>query len=114
MPAALPEQGKISQSSNAGVDYKVVEVKFGDGYSQRALDGLNYKRRSWSIEWSNVNSTEYTTIMTALDTAAGVDYFTWTPPGQSAGRWIASSVSVNVASGDIYSISATLREVFDL
>lgn len=115
MPAALPLSTAISQTSESTRDYRVLEMHYGNGYSQRAADGLNSVIDSWNVTWENISATDFNTVMTALDAAKGTDYFTWTAPGDSTSKkWIVSQVSRRMLSGSIYSVSATLKQVFDL
>ncbi len=32
---------------------RIIEARFGDGYSQRARDGLNSVSRAWKLQWVN-------------------------------------------------------------
>jgi len=115
MPAALPLTTFISQDSQATREYKTIETQYGNGYSQRAADGINSIQDSWNITWDNLNATDFATVLTALDTAKGTDYLTWTAPGDgSSKKFICKKVTKRALSGAIYSVSAELTQVFDL
>lgn len=115
MPAALPEQAAISQASQGKVEFRISEMRYGNGYSQRTPDGINAVIEMWDVAWENITSTEFNNIVAALDTAKGVDYFIWTPPGSSSSKkFIAKSYTKSVMSGDVYSVSASLEQVFDV
>lgn len=115
MPAALPLQNLISQASQGDRDYRVIEVKYGNGYSQRARDGVNSVVDAWSIEYANISYADLTTIYAAFDLAAGVDYFTWQAPGDtSTKKWVVAKCSKAAMSGGVYSVTAELKQVFDL
>ena len=115
MPAALPLTTKISQASQAETTYKILEVKYGNGYSQRAGDGYNNVQASWTVTWDNISSSDLSTLVTAFDAAKGTDYFTWTAPGDgSSKKWVVKKHSRSNRSGAIYSVSATLEQCFDL
>lgn len=116
MPSALPLTDRISQSSQMSTEYMVDEIQYNNGYSQRAKKGINNVVDTWSVSWDAITSAEFTTVKTAFDTAAGVDYFTWTPPGSvSSKKFKVSSISsMSPKSGNYYSISVTLKQVFDL
>jgi phage-related protein len=115
MPAALPLQTYISQSIKGDTTYKVLEVKYGNGYSQRAGDGYNNNQSSWSVDWGTLNATDFNTIVAAFDAAKGSDYFTWTAPGDvTSKKWVVKSWSRSILSGSLYSVSATLEQCFDL
>jgi phage-related protein len=115
MPAALPAQDKISQQTTSQTTYKVITSQYGNGYSQRTADGINNNQATVSVIWDNVSLTDFTTIVTALDAAYGVDYFTWQQPGDAASKkWIVSQYSRSILSNNVFSVSASLAQVFDL
>ena len=115
MPAALPLSTLISQSSSASTEFRTIKAQYGNGYSQRAPDGINNSVGSWDVSWENVTSGEFGTITTAIEAAKGADYFTWQAPGDSSTkRWIVEKYTKAAMSGDIYSVSASLTQVFDL
>lgn len=62
---------------------RVRETKFGDGYSQRVQDGINYMNESWDLTFNNRSFTDISTMRTFLEGKGGVVAFTWTPPGET-------------------------------
>lgn len=115
MPTALPLQTAISQSSQNTTAYKILEVKYGNGYSQRAGDGFNNNQGSWNVTWQNVNATDFATLVSAFDAYYGVDYFTWTAPGDGASKkWVVKQYTRSASSSSVYSVSATIEQVWDL
>lgn len=115
MPAALPLQTTISQASQNQTTYKLIEVKYGNGYGQRAGDGYNNNQGSWTVVWSVITANELSTLITAFDTAKGSDYFTWTAPGDSTSKkWVVKQYNRSALGGSLYEVSATLEQVFDL
>lgn len=115
MPTALPLQTSISQASQGETQYRVIETRYGNGYSQRALDGINGNQATWSVAWENITEAQFDTLVGAFDDAYGVDYFNWTAPGDaSSKKWLVPKFTRSVSSGDIYSVSASLVQVFDV
>lgn len=117
MPTALPLTDKISQVSQASRNYRIKAVQYGNGYSQRAKDGINNVQDAWNITYRSLSSTDYTTLMNALNTyAATGDHFTWTAPIDTVSKkWILSeSVAISKPSGNYYTVSFTLTQVFDV
>jgi len=112
----MPLTGLISQGSTHSKKYKTLISKMGGSYTQRAADGINSKISVWSEKWVTVDSTDRTTIQTALDTVEGFDYLTWTAPGDATQKkWrIISDVSETPRSGNLYDISVTVEQTFDL
>lgn len=59
---------------------RVLEAKFGDGYSMRAEDGLNTVPEEWSVSFDNLEDIDANDIMTFLRAQKGVYPFLWTNP----------------------------------
>jgi phage-related protein len=114
MSMALPLTNYISQGATRKRTNRVLSARFGDGYSQEAPDGTNYKYDEWSLSFENLTTTDRATMWAALDAVGGWDYFTWTPPGGVAAKWKVTSdgVQERPVSGDMYSLSFTLRQIF--
>jgi len=116
MPQTLPLTNKISQASAGSTSFKWNEAKFGDGYSQRVPDGINYTKRKWSIVYDNIDVNDFTTIQTFVDTVGDGQYFTWQPPGINTSlKWILDGdVKFSQRSGNIWSVSFGILQVYDL
>lgn len=111
----MPETSYISQASNENVEFIVNGIQFGNGYEQVQPDGINNIRSNWNVVWENVTTTQKTTIITALRATNGADYITWTPPGYaSAIRFRTTGYSITTPSGNIWTITAQLKQVFDV
>jgi len=75
------------EESRVDPGYAILRANLGDGYSQRAVDGINAGRETWTAVFhetiANINS-----IISLLDTAAGAEVISWTPPREStAKKW---------------------------
>ena len=116
MPVAMPTGVAISQSSAKQTTWRIISMKLGNGYEQRAADGVNAAEVNWSAVWENITSSEKTTIVNALNSTGGWDYLTWTDPDDGVARKfvIDGAMSISVASGQLYTVSVPLRQVFDL
>lgn len=116
MAQTLPLQNKISQSSAGGTSYKILVTQFGDGYSQRVPDGINYTHRRWTVLYENITAAELTTLNTFVDTVGNGQYFLWQPPGIAVTlKWILDGeVRFTARSGNLYSVSLTANQVYDL
>jgi phage-related protein len=64
----------------------MLNVKFGDGYQQRQLNGRNAVKQVWQIEYIWLKATEFTTLDTQLKLVGYTDKITWTPPNESTPR----------------------------
>mgnify|MGYP002712599259 CR=1 FL=1 len=89
---------------------RVRVARFGDGYEQRAPDGIHALQRKWSVRLA----ADEATVKAADDflrSRAGVESFDWTPPDHRPGRWVCRTWSVAYGPGGGADLSATFEEV---
>ncbi len=113
-PAAIPPPSFVGTSRQT--NFRPLEAQFGDGYAQRAEDGLNSVARVFAVSWSRLKVADADIVEAFLAARGGVEPFLWTPPR--------AAVAVKVVCGDAVerapaspgsdSLRATFREVFDL
>lgn len=105
---------KISQGATRTRKNRVLSARFGDGYSQEAPDGTNATTDEWSLSFENLNTSERATLWGMLDAVGSWGVITWTPPGDTSKKWKVTQdgVSEMPVSGDLYSVSFALRQVF--
>ena len=60
--------------------FNVLKANFGDGYSQRAINGLNSARQEWTVVWQQLSETDADTVTDFLDARLGAETFDWTTP----------------------------------
>lgn len=113
---AMPLTTRISQSTTLNTSYRTLRTQFGNGYEQRSIDGINYKQDNWKVNYENLNATDRATVWAFLAAVGGVGVITWTPPNGIAGKFVLDqgTVSEQQLSGNIFTISFTVRQVFDL
>lgn len=88
-------------------------AKFGDGYEQRAEDGLNSLPEKWDLQFINRDTTEGDAIDAFLKTHKGVSYFQWTTPQAVTGNFICRSWTYSLDKGNNVTITARFEQVFD-
>jgi len=102
-----------SYSSSINVKPKIIEAKFGDGYEQAVLDGINSKPRKFSLQFNTLDKTDGDAIEAFFDTnETATTPFDWIPPSGIAGRFKCKEHSRNYVSGFTSSITCTFEEVF--
>ena len=113
MASSLPS---ISPSYSTAVTYKprILEVKLGDGYSQRSVDGINAVESTWNVVWDLLDSTDMNSLNTHFNERAGYQSFTWTPPGGTSQKFICKQWTVTPKELNQYSVNAVFERVFDL
>ena len=93
---------------------RVLNAEFGDGYSQRAPDGLNTLMRKWRLQFTNRDQADCDAIEAFFEAQGGCLAFSWTPPTGAAGLWICSAPdgwTRSPQTGPVASISCTFKEV---
>ena len=104
----------LSYNSSLNTSYRIKQIDFGDGYTQSALDGINYQKEIWSLEF-NVLEIASILILEALlleSVNGSTNILSWTPPSESTTKyWIASAVSRTPVGGK-FKLSCTLTRSF--
>jgi phage-related protein len=105
-PSINPNYGLAKSSSP-----RVLEVRYGDGYSSRLVFGLNQDLKMYQPRWDNLSESDADTIEDFLVARKGQESFSWTPPGDSAGKYICRNWNKTIPYANRASISATFQQV---
>lgn len=111
--ATLPTEPNIANRASKSASPKVLRVNFGDGYNQRADDGINNSNERWNVEWDGPSMTDANTLETFLK-SYGAQSFDWTPPGESLQKFVVLSWSSTPLGNLGKKITATFERVYDL
>ena len=90
---------------------RVRKAGFGDGYTQRAADGLNNRVPSYSLRFVG-KADKISAILAFLDAHAGAVSFFWTPPLRAQGRFVCEKYTEPVKNGNVYTITAQFEQTF--
>lgn len=95
---------------------RILEASFGDGYEQRAGDGINNVRVQLPLSWAPMYLVDADAIVAFFRARRGYEAFYWTAPGESAPRlWKCKAWSKTEAGTKlIWTVQATFDEVFDI
>lgn len=109
----LPDRGLTKTSSP-----RVLIAKFGDGYEQRLVDGINSIEEQFNVTFNNRSAEEIDDIMGYLASLKGVTSFTYTIPNQVSGGELAIKVVCDQWSqvyhhDGYYSATANFRRVYE-
>lgn len=112
----FPLTARTVDFNSSGQDTpKVLENNFGDGYTQRAGDGLNNVRSQWDASWTNLTTPERDLIIGFFRQQMGYMSFYWTAPGESIPqKWTAREWKQIPVAGGFWKVTATLKQEFDL
>lgn len=110
---AFPFPTRINQDSTNQYNQMVNISTYGDGTEQRVAMGLNSFVNTWSINLTNLNTTDRLTFVNFYKSVGLVKTFTWTQPNDSTPTlWVFSVGPQETNNGVVYSFSMTLRQVF--
>ena len=74
-----------SYTSDATVADRLNIGKFGDGYEQRTLDGINTRTLKFTVIFDKVTTAKCTRVTNFLQAKGALTPFLWTPPPPYAG-----------------------------
>ena len=100
---------------------RVLTAKFGDGYEQRAADGINVLNETYTLTFKTRPKADIDDIVAFLDTQKNVTKFTLTLPdtnnttrsGERDVKVVAEQYDTNYEYDDFYTLNLTLRRVFE-
>ena len=100
--------------------HNVLTAKFGDGYEQRVLDGINTKQDMFNISFKNREAEDINLISGFLDDKAGKNFDFVITDTFSSGSLTTSTLKVvcdgydiNYGQSDNHSLSCQLRRVYE-
>lgn len=90
---------------------RVLEAKFGDGYVQRAADGIHHIERTFEAVWRGIPLADLDTLVAFFRERGGVEAFEFTLPGETAARlWRCERWREQRVSASRANLTATLVE----
>ena len=100
---------------------RVLTAKFGDGYEQRAVDGINNLAETYTLTFKTRPKADIDDIVAFLDSKQNVTKFTLTlqdtnnttRSGERDVKVVAETYTTNYEYDDFYTLNLTLRRVFE-
>ena len=90
--------------------FRVLTAQFGDGYAQRAGDGIHAKGQSWPLEFAG-EAFEIRPIRAFLDAHEGFRAVLWTPPMGEQSSFVApEGYTLKAHGADFFTLSVTFKE----
>lgn len=115
---ALPLTTYITQTAQKTVKFSTITAQFGDGYMQRAGDGINKKQEMWTITYDNLDQTQRNILWVFIEIVQQTAVIEWTAPGDLTEKnWVIdpeTDIGEQAKAGAIYTVRFTLKRVFDL
>ena len=112
--AILPDKGIGRQSTP-----RVLVGKFGDGYEQRLVDGINSVEETFSVTFNNRTAAEIDDITGYFASLKGATSFTYTIPddnaagGELAIKVVCQNYNQMYTHDGLYSVAATFKRVYE-
>ena len=100
--------------------HRVLTAKFGDGYEQRVLDGINSEDDSFNLSYNNRTAQDINLIAAFFDTKAGksfdftiTDTFTGGNLSNSTIKVVCQEYNITYIRENFHSLTCTLRRVYE-
>ena len=100
----------IDRGAGRTTSRRVLSAKFGDGYEQRVLDGINNIEETYSISFKNRAQAEINTIADFLDDQPPAPFQFYI--GNDTVYVICDSYSISYGHDSVNSLSAQFRRVY--
>lgn len=101
--------------SSHSLEFRTLEAGFGDGYTQRAGDGLNPAIESWNLVWEVLTVSQKDVIYNFLVERGGYKAIEMRMPGESElKKWTCKKFSATPTTHGVYSLTGTFERVYDL
>lgn len=93
---------------------KLLVAEFGDGYAQRARNGMNHDPSALDLRWDNISVAEGAVIWAFLKARGGDEAFFYDPPFLETGKkWTCPTYKRSFTDPDTMNIVVSFKECFD-
>ena len=111
---SIPHDDLLAQSGTSfQTEQAIREVRYGDGYGQRAVDGLNSLRKVGSLSWIPLSKSERDDIQAFWLSVGVVESFDWSAPDDTPRKWRFTTGITESNIGDKYMLSVSVQEEFE-
>jgi phage-related protein len=102
------------RSTSKATKARVLTAEFGDGYTQRAGDGIHVLRDEISLSWPALDTTSANTLISFFEQHEGYQAFLWTPFRESTPKkYTCEEWSESYPGNNLTTVSATFKQQFD-
>ncbi len=102
---------RFDMGAAADIQHRVNKTQFGDGYAQRAPDGINNKALNWSGIKTGDFETTINPIIQFLDDHRGVTPFLWTDPHGNTKKYTCEDYTATQRRGSYWQITLKFEQV---
>jgi len=110
---SIPPGYTITPDSTSETSRRVRKVQYGDGYTMRAVDGLNNLIKSWSITFTPGTKGTMWELEQIILNDMGITPTLWQAPDENTpSRWMIESYNKVIRAGMIVEISCKLTRYY--
>lgn len=110
-----PVSAPLDPGSSRDHKPRILMADFGDGYSQRAADGINNDPETRELSWTNLTKAEKDVIDSFFKARGGWQSFFYDHKGGlNPLVYVCTTWKVVDVDYDVYTVSATFQQVYDL
>lgn len=102
----------VDRGATRSSTQRILSAKFGDGYEQRVLDGINTKVETFGVSFNNRSSSEINLISQFLDDGA-LTAFNFFIGSTSSIKVICKNYNISYSQDTVYSLSAQFERVYE-
>lgn len=111
---------KVQAQPSGTIGFRTLEASFGDGYTQKAADGINNKVQSYQISCKGATrvgcgptTPVIQQVRAFIDELKGYQSFQWEPPGMGLlFRFTCDGYQWAHNGNGVYTLTATFKQVF--
>lgn len=101
------------KSAPGTFDQRVRTAQFGNGYTQRAADGINNETQSWNLTFTGKKA-RIAEILTFLRAQQGYKAFIWSTPFDGPRHFTCSSFTPTHLGGSAWALTATFEQTYQV
>ena len=94
------------------IEPKVKSARFGDGYEQRFVAGINNKPDTWKLTFTR-DVSEGNAIDAFLNDRGGVEAFLWTNPEGATGKYKCAKWEKGRENGSVVTVTCDFERVYE-
>jgi len=105
----------VDRGMGRAITNRVLTAKFGDGYEQRVLDGINTKNEEFDVEFKNRSASSINLLAKWLDVKAGKNFdFTVTDyDGDTVIKVVSDGYNIDYPQENIHTLTTRFRRVYE-
>lgn len=109
--SGTPTNFNVDRGVSKQTTQRILKVNFGDGYEQRAPDGINIEKSTYSVAFKNREFDEIQVIEDYLNDNASLSFDFYID--EDIVKVVCDSFSIQYPQESVYSLTAQFRRVYE-